>query len=211
MTALLIAVITLLAIGTIVAETRNLRPQLYVLKPATTCSIIALAWPFATESPSEYQYLIALGLVLSLAGDVFLMLPQDRFLAGLVSFLFAHLAYIGAFRVGAPTTEPWAITVFVAYGIGLYAWLFPHFGRHRWAAAAYTVVIAAMAAQAVSRASSLGDHHSTLAVVGAMLFLISDSLLAVDRFRGTFAGARACVLGTYFAAQALIALSARNG
>jgi uncharacterized membrane protein YhhN len=79
------------------AEYSGPRWQVYVFKPLTTTLIIILAL-MATEPVSPfYQAMIVIGLVFSLGGDIFLMLPSDRFIGGLVSFLIAHLFYIVAF------------------------------------------------------------------------------------------------------------------
>jgi uncharacterized membrane protein YhhN len=51
------------------------------------------------------------------------------------------------------------------------------------------------------------QEGSLLAMMGAILFILSDSALAVDRFKGRFRGAQALILSTYFTAQWLIALS----
>ena len=72
------------------------RWQLYLFKPLTMVILIASLLPSAGLF-AAWQWLIVLGLVFSLAGDVFLMLPSDKFIAGLASFLVAHLCYIGAF------------------------------------------------------------------------------------------------------------------
>jgi uncharacterized membrane protein YhhN len=61
--------------------------------------------------------------------------------------------------------------------------------------------------QALNRWASAGDAGSASALAGALLFVASDSALAWNRFRAEFKSAQAVVLGTYFAAQLLIALS----
>jgi alkylglycerol monooxygenase len=71
----------------------------------------------------------------------------------------------------------------------------------------YAVALLAMAAQAASRATSRRDAAAILAAVGAALFVVSDSVLAFQRFRHPLACGHVMVLGTYFAAQGGIALS----
>src|SRR5512147_2406717 len=79
------------------AAYRGPRWQVYLFKPLTTTLLFGLAAALPPAHGSAYRLAILVGLVFSLAGDVFLMLPRDRFLAGLASFLAAHLAYIAAF------------------------------------------------------------------------------------------------------------------
>ncbi|MGH2728548.1 MAG: lysoplasmalogenase family protein, partial [Actinomycetota bacterium] len=65
----------------------------YVLKPATMIPLIAAATILDPERDAQ-RALFLVALVLSLAGDVFLMLPRDLFVAGLGSFMLGHIAYI---------------------------------------------------------------------------------------------------------------------
>jgi uncharacterized membrane protein YhhN len=80
----------------IVGEERGRRALVYVCKPLTTLLILGLATAVMDADP-RYRAMIVAGLAASLAGDVFLMLPRDRFVQGLASFLLAHLVYAAAF------------------------------------------------------------------------------------------------------------------
>jgi len=77
-----------------------------VAKPAALGALII----WAAASPHPSGCLIA-ALVLSLLGDVYLMLPEDRFVAGLSSFLIAHLAYITCFDVSFAACLLWLLIV----------------------------------------------------------------------------------------------------
>ena len=144
----------------------------------------------------------------SLAGDVFLMLPRERFVAGLVCFLFAHLCYIVAFTTdGARTPSVWGAAVLVLYGTLMLRLLWPHLGKLKAPVSVYVAAILLMVWQALNRWMATGDAGSALALAGALLFVTSDSTLAWNRFRDEFRSAQVVVLGTYFAAQWLIALS----
>ncbi len=190
------------------AEFRGPRGQVYLFKPLTTIFVLLIAiLPDAVPDP-RYRQLIVLGLVFSLAGDVFLMLPSDRFAAGLTSFLIAHLAYIAAFLPGAAGgPSAWVGAPFLVGGAILYRSLWEHLGALRLPVVGYMLAIAGMAWLAVERWLTLADTAALLALVGALLFVISDAALALDRFRKGFDSAPAVILGTYFAAQCLIALS----
>jgi uncharacterized membrane protein YhhN len=72
----------------------------------------------------------------------------------------------------------------------------------------YSLVILTMAWRAWERSVQVPGMAPRLACVGAILFLISDSALALNRFVAKYKGAQALILGTYFAAQWLIAMSA---
>lgn len=184
------------------------RWQIYVFKPLATLLILALALSLS-PARSEYQWAVATGLLFSTAGDVFLMLPRDRFVAGLASFLVAHLCYVWAFSIGVPFADKpllW-LPYFAAGGI-VVALVWPGLKPAlRGPVAAYVVVIAAMAGQATERWSDLGGGFALAAAMGAGLFVVSDAVLAIDRFRWKFHAARALTLATYWSAQLLIALS----
>lgn len=206
MTAPLTALALVTGLLHVRAEYRGPRWQTWLCKPATTLSILALAW-LATPWDPGYRGWVVAGLACSLAGDVFLMLPSDRFREGLASFLAAHLCYVAAFSRAGAGLAPLALVVSAVYGCAVLAWLSPKLGPMKLPAAAYMLAIAAMAWRAGAWWSALGSDQALRALLGAGLFVASDTLLAVDRFRGRFASAQALILGTYYPAQWLIARS----
>lgn len=170
---------------------------------------VALRWR-REQRPLAFDGWLLAGLSLSLAGDVLLMLP-GRFIQGLVAFLLAHLCFIAVFRQGVgwlPRPRAWLATL--AAGAAMYAVLFPGLGPVlRVAVAAYVVVIATMAAQAIGRAAVLRDPGATAVAVGAAFFMVSDAILALNRFWQPLPLAPLWVLSTYYAAQLLIACNVR--
>ena len=207
LTAVLSTLTLASALLTIRAEHEGARPQVYAFKPLTTTLIILVALQGTHAAAGAYRALVVAGLVCSLAGDVFLMLPRDRFVAGLLSFLCAHLLYIAAFALDGRRVSGWAAVPLVLYGARMLGLLWPHLGRLKVPVVVYVSVILSMALQAASRWLAVGGRGSAAACAGALLFVASDSALAWDRFVGGFRGAQTFVLGTYFAAQWLIALS----
>ena len=194
------------------AEYRGPRWQVYLCKPLTTTILLALALGAHGPAGVRYQLAIAAGLALSLAGDVFLMLPDDRFVAGLASFLAAHVAYLVAFTTGVTLgTAPLLLAPFAVVGTAVLGFLWPSLGRLRAPVGVYVIVIIAMAGQASVRAWTLHTTSSLLAATGAALFVVSDTILAVNRFRAPFRRAQALIMGTYVTAQWLIALSVGAG
>lgn len=193
---------------TIIAADAELRAVTYLFKPLTTGLILLIALLAQRKSTLFYRNAIAIGLLFSLAGDVFLMLPADLFLQGLISFLLAHLCYIAAFT----SKTGWRSSVLAALPFVIYTalllWiLWPHVGAMKLPVLIYGSVLGAMA----WRACEMWRQHRGLAelsaFIGAVLFLISDSALAYHRFVQVFSASRLVVLGTYFVAQLLIARS----
>ena len=190
------------------AAYRGPRWQVYLFKPLTTTLLFGLAAALPSAHGPGYRLAILIGLVFSLAGDVFLMLPRDRFLAGLASFLAAHLAYIAAFGAAGPTSGNFQLLLPLGLvALILLRLLWPTLGKLRLPVVLYTGTIVVMVWRAWARSRSNPTPGTELAAAGAALFMLSDALLALNRFRRRHAGAQAAVQVTYVAAQALIALS----
>ena len=206
-TAILSTLVLASALLAVRAEHAGARRQVYVFKPLTTALIILVALQGKNMTAGAYRPLVVAGLVCSLAGDVFLMLPRDRFVEGLASFLFAHVFYIAALTLDGVHLSGWALAPLLIYGAWMLRLLWPRLGRLKAPVVVYMAVILLMALQASSRWLAVGGWSGAAACAGAVLFVASDSALAWNRFMGDFRGAQALILGTYFAAQLLIALS----
>jgi uncharacterized membrane protein YhhN len=188
-------------------------PELHrVFKPlAMLIAIVFVAHRARREGAGgRFDYILMAGLAFSLVGDCLLMLP-GLFIPGLVAFLIAHLFYIALFRQGLPWfPDRRALVATLLVGAGMYAFLFPGLNPVlRFAVAAYVVVIALMAAQAIGRAVVLRDKAAIGVAIGAGFFMLSDALLATNRFAVPLPMAQFWVLATYYVAQILIARHAR--
>ncbi|MBN1147841.1 MAG: lysoplasmalogenase [Anaerolineales bacterium] len=215
-TALLWAALAL-ALADWAAVARGRRASEYFTKPGVMLSL--LLWLVANGGLEGRLAWFALGLALSLAGDVFLMLPNERFIAGLLSFLLAHLAYVAGFNSdGPPPLHP------VSLGLALLALLVASQiyryiargleaggqGKLKVMILAYTSVIGLMLISAIL---TLGRPEwaglpSLLASSGAALFVLSDSLLAWNRFVKPLPHGKLKVRVSYHLGQALIVLGA---
>jgi len=179
-----------------------------VFKPLTMLIAIFLVASVMRHSATGLRgaSLLLLALAGSLAGDVFLMVP-GYFIPGLVSFLCAHLAYIALFKRGQ-TWFPSRRALFIPLGFGalMYAvlWTGGLPVGLRGPVAAYVLVIALMAAQAIGRATVLGDKPAVWVAVGAGFFMLSDTLLALNKFVSPLPLSQLWVLATYYVAQVLI-------
>ena len=122
----------------------------------------------------------------------------------------AHVCYVVAFApAGGWGAGAWLLLVPFALGsLALLARLWPHLGQVRPAVVVYVAVITVMGWRAAVRATVAPAPGGLLALAGAILFMVSDAVLASDRFARRFAAADAVVMTTYYAAQTLIAASA---
>lgn len=137
---------------------------------------------------------IVIGLIFSALGDLLLHLGDAYFLAGMGAFFLAHLSYIRAFRSkpGLPAFLFFALWGLVAYGL---AW--DRLGDFRAPVAAYIAVICLM----MARASASGS----VALTGALLFGLSDTLIAIDRWIWDVPQGSLLIITAYWTGQALIA------
>lgn len=156
--------------------------------------------------------MLAAALAFSALGDLFLELhqlgrfgPATLFLLGLASFLAAHLSYIALFapRAALGGTPPLrrlgtfliAIAVLVMLKV-----IFPYLGAMRLPVTAYAFVLGVMAITAQR------SYFRGMAALGSVLFVASDSMLALAHFRGPFLLSGPLIWFSYYAAQVLIAL-----
>ncbi|MCF7796471.1 MAG: lysoplasmalogenase [Lentisphaeria bacterium] len=179
----------------------------YILKPLTTLGIILVVLSHAETFNNLYLQLILLGLIFCLAGDIFLMLPKDRFLPGLVSFLMGQILYASAFIRSASDFSLLIGLPILIYGIWMFYLLQPHLGQMKIAVLVYMVFILIMVWSALNLWWDIGELFAVYAAVGAVLFVISDSVLAWNRFVSSHPLYRPLILGSYFIAQFLIASS----
>ncbi|MDP3806489.1 lysoplasmalogenase family protein [Hydrogenophaga sp.] len=179
-----------------------------VFKPLTMLVAMAVVFTHAQRAGGlrRADGLLSGALALSLAGDAFLMFP-GYFIPGLVSFLLAHLTYIALFRQDVPWfPSRRALVATLGIGVVMYAFLWQGglpVGL-RAPVAAYVLVIALMAAQAIGRATVQCDRTAFAVALGAAFFMLSDTLLAINRFVSPLPMSQVWVLSTYYAAQVLI-------
>jgi uncharacterized membrane protein YhhN len=190
----------------------------WACKPLATALIFLFAWQAQPALSVGYRLWILAGIVCSFLGDVLLMLPQDLFVPGLVAFLFGHACFIAAFlgdsRFGA---RPRWLLASLAYGtVNLYL-LWDSIGAAlRVPVIVYVAVLASMGGQALGRARMFAQRSDAQAgsarqaAVGAMLFMLSDTLLAWNRFHAAIPLASLWVLSTYYLALWWIARSVQR-
>jgi len=171
-----------------------------------TIPILCLAVLAFRAIPSAKGRLIGVGLLFSGAGDILLQVDGAGFFVhGLGAFLIAHLFYIAAFirrPALARARLPILVTIAV-YGCIMGFLLFPRLGDMLVPVTVYLVIILGMGI-----AASLGTENHALVIAGACLFIVSDSLIAINRFLTPVPLSDYLVMGTYYAAQLFITIGA---
>lgn len=171
---------------------------------------ILLMWLFSLRTRPAGWLFLALALLLSLVGDVSLMYTSElSFMLGLGAFALAHISYIVLnVQEGSPILEvpllrrhPWLIFASILYALWMYLQVKDGAGQIAWAVLMYVLLILAMWLSAWHRHGRVPTRSFILGVLGAGLFLLSDSLLAWDRFKSPIEYRDEAVLWTYAAAQ----------
>ena len=179
-----LGVATVYALADWFAVTTGDRFLEYIAKPSVMVFLIGVALTVNASSDAAQAW-FAVALVCSLAGDVFLMVPGDRFVPGLVSFLLAHLAYVvGLLQLdlSAPYLAVGLVVAAVIVGVvGTKIISAVRSSGHDELVVPVGVYIVAIAAMATA-AFATGDAR---AILGALLFVSSDAMLGWDRFAGT--------------------------
>lgn len=175
----------------------------YPLSYAVKVLPILLLLVIAVRAPAFRGRLpLIAAIFFSGCGDVILDLSfKGAFIAGLASFLTAHLFYVGVFALHFQLQKK--LLVVTLAGIVLPAamavFLWPHLGELKLPVAVYVTAIASMFLSSVNRS----QVNSSL-IFGAMFFLISDSVLALNKFYAPIPAARYAIMATYYLAQYLI-------
>lgn len=198
-----------------IAVFKKWKPLEYIAKPGMM--IVLIAFFYLTAGIEGALFWFALGLVFSLAGDVFLMLPKRQFIAGLISFLFAHIAYIIGFNspppefqlsylAGAALIVLIARQVFVQLSSGFTG----ENEKLKIPVLIYIIVISVMLLSALITLMRVDwiFEAALLASLGAILFYISDSVIAWEKFVHPIKNGRLITMITYHLAQLFIAFSA---
>ncbi len=179
----------------------------WIFKPLTTATIALAAWRRGLLVDRYARFIVG-GLLFSLVGDVLLITPEF-FVFGLLAFLLAHMCYLSAFtsdvRLGAQVQPFAAVAVIAAVALAI---IWPGVETAlQLPVIVYVVVLGAMTAQAQVRSFVRRTREARSAALGGALFLISDLILALDKFHAAVPAATFWILVTYWSAQTLIALS----
>jgi uncharacterized membrane protein YhhN len=158
----------------------------------------------ARDGAGRLGRLVTIGLAVSAFADAAI---EWSFLAGLALFLVAHLVYVAAFVADERSPRLLRAVPFAAYGVTMYRVLAPGLGPLAFPVALYALAISTMMWRAAARVRP-GEWAGWIALLGALCFGASDTLLAFDRFHAPVPGAAWLVMLTYWAGQAGIAASA---
>lgn len=199
-----------------IAVARGIKKLEYVTKPGVMITILAWLWQIGAFSGEMLWF--SLGIFFSLAGDIFLVLPREQFILGLISFLIAHICYV----VGLNTLHPpfyaadIALFLLVALtGVQIYTHIAVGLkstsdSKLIIAVLIYSVVISLMVISALFTLvrPNWEALPSLIICAGALCFFISDILQALNRFVKRLRYSNLFGIISYHLGQILIVLGA---
>jgi uncharacterized membrane protein YhhN len=212
----------LLLFGTIVAveiyaEMTNNIPLIYATKPLLMILLSVFYHINIRTEKTRFSSFILFGLIFSIGGDTFLMFEGSQFfIAGLACFLVTHIFYILAFQYykntisGFVNSHKWLIIPFLLYLFGMLSFLWKDLNTLKIPVIIYSTVICLMAIAALNLKNRLPSPVFYTLFFGVLLFLISDSIIALNKFSGEtlhIPYPSTIIMCTYIVAQFLIALS----
>jgi uncharacterized membrane protein YhhN len=163
-------------------------------------------------SENKMHGLMLAGLFFSWAGDIILGIHGDNpgiFIGGLASFLIAHIMYFTVFTITPgksviTTSRSYLLIPVIVAGVALVGFLYKDLNGMRFPVIMYATVILTMVAGAINRLEKVNRRSYWLVLAGAILFLISDSSIAINKFSHPFRFSELFIMSTYIAAQYLI-------
>lgn len=198
-----------IAVTELIAVTFNMALINFIAKPL----LIPALTLYYLSSTQQKSFLFLIALFFCWLGDVLLMLQRDEifFIAGLVAFLTGHVLYILCYRkfrttgVGLNGAQRmrYALPIVLA-GTGLVTVLFPYLGSLQLPVMVYALVLTVMTLQALFRFGHTNKLSFALVFGGAISFMISDSLLAINKFMQPLPLSGLAIMLTYILAQYLI-------
>lgn len=193
----------------ITGSSEDLMSLHYVFKPAILISLLIFFLLKSNTLEKPLRLIIVFALVLSLVGDILLMFVDtspNYFLFGLVAFLLAHVMYVIAFlKHRNKNRNPLGFMVFlIIYAAGLFYLLKDGLNDMLIPVIIYMLVILSMSTAAFLRKGNVPKMSYVLVFLGALFFMISDSILALNKFYEPLAFSNISIMLTYALAQYLI-------
>jgi uncharacterized membrane protein YhhN len=191
----------------------RLRRVSVILKPIPA-GLAALNLFLLRPSPSIFYLLMTVGLVLCLLGDIGM---DIGLIPGLGLFMCAHITFITAFlsqsfALGISPMTFLLVAIFLAFTLGyfilLMRYLTPGLGKYKIPVMIYALVISTMMVSCCLLWLTSGTPFGIIILAGAIIFVISDSLIGVREFHHKFSHPTIKVIGTYFLAIFLLSLTA---
>ncbi|MCA0132323.1 lysoplasmalogenase [Winogradskyella alexanderae] len=183
----------------------------YLAKPAIVFSLMILVYNNSDVLPKDIRNTTLLALLFSVIGDILLMFVTQNalfFTLGLLAFLLAHIMYIITFlkHRSKPTKAIGFGLILVIYAVSLFTLLKERLDEMIIPVLLYIIVILTMTITAFLRKKQVSNRSYLLVLAGAISFVISDSLLAINKFYVSIPFSGIFIMISYALAQYLIVM-----
>lgn len=205
----------IIAILEITGELLQQDTLIWMSKPVLMPALAWWWWQKSTQQPTFLRSGVLIALLFSTAGDILLMKSGQYahfFLLGLSAFLLAHIFYIRTYlrmnkkQQGYLYQRRWLILPFITFLVALLGWLWNNIPMAmKGAVVIYAATITTMALFSLHIRDCLTGNYSWWLFIGAVLFVLSDSLIAINKFGHAFPEARVAIMSTYIFGQYAIA------
>ncbi|WP_412468527.1 lysoplasmalogenase [Pedobacter sp. KLB.chiD] len=187
--------------------------QLRFVKPLIAA--VLLIWLYVdTNLRGRFHKRIFTGLIFAWIGDILLMFQNGNtsfFISGLMAFVVCHIFYIRAFTLDHKSNPHhktpyflWVVGAFAIFCSGLFFYLQPKLGPMQFPVLMYAIIVTVMAIMAFNRYGKVNIFSFKLIFYGALFFLLSDSILAINKFAQPIPQSGALIMATYMIAQYLM-------
>ena len=203
----------IVALGELISIAAQLDQLQLICKPLI---MVTLGVYYLLSVGADRSFVVLLAIIFSLAGDVSLMFDSINafyFIIGLISFLISHVFYIVAYRQHQFDEQSDSLQgiqrlraafPIVLAGTGLVVILYPTLGDLKFPVVVYALVLVVMVLNGLFRLGRTNTISFWLVFVGAMFFMVSDSVLAINKFLNPLPYAGLLIMSTYISAQFLI-------
>ena len=210
------AVFLIIVIGDLIGELLQLKWIDYSFKPFIMIWIAVYFISFSKNIDKKVVQLASFAFLFSWGGDVLLMFTEKEFIffiLGLSSFLIAQVVYIFLFlrtinlsgKKSFLKKQPYWLIAYIAYGLIIYIVLYNHLDPVlRIAVFVYMLAILGMSSMALNRYGNGHPISFSFIFAGSILFVISDSMIAINKFLTPIPYEGLFVMSTYISAQFLI-------
>jgi len=220
---ILLIIFSILVAINLYAEWSDWKQLIFFSKPLLLTTLSLYFFLATQKNPSTFRNLILVGLIFSIAGDIFLMFvendpeSQQYFLFGLASFLITHICYLFAFikfpseQKGWLTKRPWVVILFIVFLIGNMMFLWSDIpDPMRLPVLIYSITIVSMTMTCLNLANKIPSVLFKILFIGVLFFVLSDNIIALNKFKSnqlSIPYPRLLIMSFYLLGQYLICTS----
>lgn len=207
--------LTILGIHILTTSITDTDWVLYITKPAIVLSLFVYFCYDGFAALKTFQKVFLIGLLFSLIKDI-LLIEKSLFIYGLAFSFMAQIAYSLTFYMSVADKKGWLskkpllLLVILIYPAGLLFFLWPYLQDSLMPVMTYTFVLTVMFALAINRFKNVSNQNFLLVISGAFFFILSDSILAIQKFIQDYFLGSLFIMLTYGISQYLLTVGIKR-